>query len=79
MRDLNPADFESGALFPLVEVGGSLEVSFQCLGEMKSVGIFSLGGLGDKGDTGPALMGRERPLPRAVRGGEWGEQRRGAG
>lgn len=49
MRDLNPADFESGALFPLVEVGGSLEVSFQCLGEMKSVGIFSLGGLRERG------------------------------
>ena len=50
MRDLNPADFESEALFPLVEEGESFKVNSQCLGEMKSVGIFSLGILGGRGE-----------------------------
>lgn len=57
MRDLNPADFESGALFPPVEEGESFKVRFQCLGEMKSLGIFSLGGLGGRGEHWTSLYG----------------------
>lgn len=60
--------------------GGKLQSPFQCLGEMKSLGIFLPGGIRrQRGNTDQPPVGRVGHLPGQSEVVNGGEQRRGGG